>query len=713
MPRVIFKCPYLKGGSERAASHLHNYVRYMATREGAQHMAIGHEQLPATEEQRKMVAQLLREFPLSRGLFEYEDYQTAPTRGNASEFITRALEDNYDQIAKRDNYVSYIASRPRAQRAGAHALFTGSDAPLVLSQIAAEVAHHPGNVWLPIISLRREDAARLGYDDAGQWKNLIAGYAMKETPQEQAQKRHLRVAAYCRVSTNSKEQLTSYENQLAYYTEKIMKNPSWTMVKVFADEGKTGTSTCKRKEFLQMIRMCRQGKIDMILAKAVSRFARNTVDTLNYTRELRELGIPVIFEEQNINSIYPESEFLIAIHGAFAQSESENTSANVRWGKRRSMKAGHVTMQYKWMLGYEKGPDGRPVINEEQAETVRFIYQRYLAGDTLRAIKSKLEAQGALNAIGKQEWTIKNLLSILSNEKYCGDALLQKTFIQDCISKKVIQNNGQLPKYLVQDHHEGIVSRDVFYAAQLEIARRRAQTGGTSKSAPTGRSKYSGKYILTNLMFCGHCGTGYRRCVWNKGGVKRAVWRCGSRLDYGAKYCKHSETLEEKPLQQAILNAINSVMDSRDALEVQLMGAMEQELAPIPGETMSLADIDRMLEELEKQFNSLLAEASAAGGTEDYAERFRMISNAMADLKEHKSRIKQVYQENELVSQRLKAASIAMSAYAAELTEWDQSVVYQLVEKVTVLAKDKIRVTFRNGTEVEQEIEQLDWRNAS
>lgn len=179
MPRVIFKCPYLKGGSERAASHLHNYIRYMATREGAQHMAIGHEQLPATEEQRKMVAQLLREFPLSRGLFEYEDYQTAPTRGNASEFITRALEDNYDQIAKRDNYVSYIASRPRAQRAGAHALFTGSDAPLVLSQIAAEVAHHPGNVWLPIISLRREDAARLGYDDAGQWKNLIAGYAME------------------------------------------------------------------------------------------------------------------------------------------------------------------------------------------------------------------------------------------------------------------------------------------------------------------------------------------------------------------------------------------------------------------------------------------------------------------------------------------------------------------------------------------------------
>ena len=179
MPRVIFKCPYLKGGSKRAASHLQNYVRYMDTREGAQRMAIGHEQLPATEKQREMVERLLRDFPLSRGMFEYEDYQTAPTRGNASEFITRALEDNYDQIAKRDNYVSYIASRPRAQRAGAHALFTGSDDPLVLSNVADEVAHHPGNVWLPIISLRREDAARLGYDDAGQWKGLLTSYAME------------------------------------------------------------------------------------------------------------------------------------------------------------------------------------------------------------------------------------------------------------------------------------------------------------------------------------------------------------------------------------------------------------------------------------------------------------------------------------------------------------------------------------------------------
>lgn len=206
--------------------------------------------------------------------------------------------------------------------------------------------------------------------------------AKTETPQEQAKKRNLRVAAYARVSTDSEEQLTSYRNQLGYYTEKIMKEPGWTMAGMFADEGITGTSATKRKEFLRMIRQCRQGKIDLILTKSVSRFARNTVDTLNYTRELRSLGIPVIFEEQNINSIHPESEFLITLHGAFAQAESENTSSRVRWGKRQSMKAGHVTMQYQKLLGYERGPDGKPQIVPEQAEIVRFLYQRCLAGDT-------------------------------------------------------------------------------------------------------------------------------------------------------------------------------------------------------------------------------------------------------------------------------------------------------------------------------------------
>ena len=535
--------------------------------------------------------------------------------------------------------------------------------------------------------------------------NIIVIPAKVETPQEQEKKSHLRVAAYCRVSTDSEEQLSSYENQLAYYTEKIMKEPGWTMAGVFADEGITGTSTCKRKAFLRMIRQCRQGKIDMILAKSVSRFARNTVDTLNFTRELRGLGIPVIFEEQNINSIYPESEFLITLHGAFAQAESESTSSRVRWGKRQSMKSGRAIMQYKWLLGYEKGPDGKPAIVPEQAEIVRFIYDRYLAGDTLQGIKETLEAQRHLTAAGNTTWTTVNIRSILTNEKYCGDVLLQKTFIQDCISKKVIPNTGQLPKYLIQNHHEGIISRETFDAVQLEMARRRTQSSRTKKSAPTGRGKYSGKYVLSNLLFCGECGTAYRRCVWTQHGVKRPVWRCVSRLDYGKKFCTHSPTLDEEPLQQAILAAVNAAMADHDALARQLTAAMERELAPTLGESMSLADIDRALEELSGRFNSLLAEASA-NPEADYTERFRELSESTARLKEEKARLECVYRENQEVNQRLRTVSAALEHISAELTEWDEEIIHQLLEKVTVLSREKILVTFRDGREIEQYVAQ-------
>ena len=530
--------------------------------------------------------------------------------------------------------------------------------------------------------------------------------AKEESAQELEKKKNLRVAAYCRVSTNSEEQLNSYENQKAYYTEKIMTNPDWTMVDVFADEGKTGTSACKRKDFLRMIRQCRQGKIDMILAKSVSRFARNTVDTLNYTRELRSLGIPVIFEEQNINSIHPESEFLITIHGAFAQSESEDTSSRVRWGIQQSMRTGKANIQFKTLLGYKKGPDGEMVIEPEQAETVKLIYEMYLSGKTLRSIKESLEARGLRNAAGTTEWTTSNLRTILSDEKYCGDVLRQKTFIRDCISKQVVKNTGQRPKNLIQNHHDAIIPREQFDAVQFEMARRRAQTDRSRKSVPTGTGKYSGKYALSGLLFCGECGTAYRRVVWTQHGEKRAVWRCTSRLDYGKKYCKDSPTLDEEPLQQAVLAAINASMSDHGILTAQLTDAMEQELAPIPGESMSLGDIDRAIAELGKQFDHLLLEASGAGDAEEYAERFRAISTAMEELKRRKANIQNIRQEQEQVTRRVQAAVSVLDGLSAELTQWDDNVVYQMLEKVTVLSREMIRVTLRNGGEIEQTVEQ-------
>ena len=530
--------------------------------------------------------------------------------------------------------------------------------------------------------------------------------AKEESPQDQEKKKNLRVAAYCRVSTKKDEQLNSYENQKAYYTEKIMANPDWTMADIFADEGITGTSACKRKDFLRMIRQCRQGKIDMILAKSVSRFARNTVDTLNYTRELRGMGIPVIFEEQNINSIYPESEFLITIHGAFAQSESEGISSRVKWGKHQAMRTGKANIQYKTLLGYEKNPDGEMVVNAEQAETVRRIYEMYLSGQTLRSIKEALESGGFKNSAGTMEWTTSNLRTILSDEKYCGDVLLQKTFIQDCISKKVIKNTGQLPMYLIQNHHEAIIPRDRFDAVQVELARRKTLTNSTKKSAPTGMSRYSGKYALSGLLFCGECGTAYRRVVWTQHGEKRAVWRCTSRLDYGRKYCLNSPTLDEEPLQQAILNAINSVMSDHSALAEQLRDTMEQELSPIPGESMSLGDIDRAIADLGRQFTVLLSEAADADNADGYTAQFQSISTAMAEFKRRKAIIQQLRQEQDQANHRMQRVTMALKSTSNRLTEWDDGTIYQLLEKVTVLSRERIRVTLRDGLEIEQAVEQ-------
>lgn len=234
--------------------------------------------------------------------------------------------------------------------------------------------------------------------------------------------------------------------------DKIMSNTAWTMAGIFADKGITGTSAKKREDFMRMIRHCRQKKIDVILTKSVSRFSRNTVDCLYYIRALKQLGIAVIFEKENINSLEEDSELRITLSGAFAQSESESISANVTWGKRRAMEAGKVSIQYKKLYVYRKGGDGQPEIIPEQAEIVRWLYERYLTGASLRMIKDELEQQGVKCFEDSPEWTISRIRSILQNEKYCGDVLMQKTFRQDFINRKAIKNTGQLPMCLIENH---------------------------------------------------------------------------------------------------------------------------------------------------------------------------------------------------------------------------------------------------------------------
>ena len=521
----------------------------------------------------------------------------------------------------------------------------------------------------------------------------------------QASKRQLRVAAYCRVSTDDEEQLTSYEAQKNYYTDKIMTNKEWTMAGIFADEGITGTSARKRPEFLRMIRQCKQGKIDIVLTKSISRFARNTVDCLNYVRALKELGIAVIFEKENMNTLEIDSEILITMLGAFAQSESESISANVRWGKRQAMKEGKAIINYKHLYGYRKGADGRPEIIPEQAEIVRKIYDLFLSGTPIRGILEYLSANNIPNISGESQWAKNAVSSILRNEKYCGDVLLQKTYIDDCINKKVKKNTGQLPMYLVQNHHEGIISRETFDAAQAEFARRSAGKSPSKKNAPTGRSRYSSKYALSDRLYCGECGTRYQRCTWrNRDGSKRIVWRCVSRVDYGSKYCHNSPTLDEEPLHRAILAAINSAVKDEDSIIYNLKNAMEKELAPVAGQQLSLSEIDNQIERLNTEFSKVLAEASKSGDQAAHSDRFREIMQKQTALKAQRDEIQGVLAESGKAAAHIDQCRRTAETTPTAISEWDETLIRQVVENVTVETGNEIIVALKSGESIHQEL---------
>ena len=520
-----------------------------------------------------------------------------------------------------------------------------------------------------------------------------------------ASKRQLRVAAYCRVSTDDEEQLTSYEAQKNYYTDKIMTNKEWTMAGIFADEGITGTSARKRPEFLRMIRQCKQGKIDIVLTKSISRFARNTVDCLNYVRALKELGIAVIFEKENMNTLEIDSEILITMLGAFAQSESESISANVRWGIRQAMKEGKAIINYKHLYGYRKGADGKPEIIPEQAEIVRKIYDLFLCGTPIRGILEYLNANNIPNISGELQWAKNAVNSILTNEKYCGDVLLQKTYIDDCINKKVKKNTGQLPMYLVQNHHEGIISRETFDAAQAELSRRNAGRSPSKKNAPTGRSRYSSKYALSDRLYCGECGTRYQRCTWrNRDGSKRIVWRCVSRVDYGSKYCHNSPTLDEEPLHRTILAAINSAVKDKDNIIYNLKAAMEKELAPVAGQQPSLSEIDNQLEQLNAEFSKVLAEASESGNQSAYSDRFREIMQKQTDLKVQRDEIQRMLAESGKAAAHIEQCRQAAESTPSAITEWDEALIRQVVESVTVETGSEIIVALKSGASIHQEL---------
>ena len=280
----------------------------------------------------------------------------------------------------------------------------------------------------------------------------------------------LRVAAYCRVSTDSDEQATSYEAQISHYRTQIEAHPGWVLVEVFADEGITGTSTRNRSDFLRMIAACERGEIDMVITKSITRFARNTGDCLNNIRRMREIGVAIYFEKDNINTLDYAGEILITIMASLAQQESESLSLNVRLGLKYRYQQGVVRTTR--ILGYDKDADKNLIINPEEAVIIRRIYQEYLAGASYRTIAHNLTVDGYITLTGRTVWHPDTIRRILANEKYMGDALLQKSYSHDCFDNKRHLNRGQMPQYYVTDNHPAIISREDWHAVQEERKRR-------------------------------------------------------------------------------------------------------------------------------------------------------------------------------------------------------------------------------------------------
>lgn len=506
-----------------------------------------------------------------------------------------------------------------------------------------------------------------------------------------------RVAAYCRVSTDREEQEHSFETQKAMYTEMIMMKPTWQMAGIYADEGITGTVAKKRPGFMKMIEDCRKGKIDMIVTKSVSRFSRNNLDCLMYVRELKQLGIPIIFEKEGINTIQVSSELLLTLFGALSQAESESISMNVKLGIRQSLKNGNVRFSYKTFLGYRKGADGQPEIVPEQADIVRRIYNDFLAGATYLEIAKRLTEENVPTMGGGNRWFSERIKSILKNEKYKGDALLQKTYITDPISKRVKKNNGELPMYYVENSHPAIIERRIFDRVQEEIARRAGKKKVKQTGTKTELGRYSGKYALTELLYCGECGTPYRRCTWSRDGKKKIVWRCVSRLDYGKKYCKNSPSVEESRLHNAIAAAITKKANSE---EINIGGIMNHiESFGSQRDTDGIIQRQRRIAEIEKVIDDLarLNSDEAQSGELDY--KFREL---YAELYSMKDELEEMQSDvSALDGDMLNEMREVVTGLKNHPVEYDDKVVRQLIDCIKVMSADMIKICFKDGTVTE------------
>lgn len=497
-----------------------------------------------------------------------------------------------------------------------------------------------------------------------------------------------RVAAYARVSTDSDEQLSSYAAQVDFYTQYIRSNPEWEFVNVYTDEGISGTNTKKRDGFNRMISDALEGKIDLILTKSISRFARNTVDTLTTVRKLKEKKIEVYFEKENIYTLDAKGEVMITIMSSLAQEESRSISENITWGKRKGMADGKFSLAYKCFLGYEKGEDGLPKIVEEEAKIIRKIYSLFLEGYTVRKIADCLTEKGIPTPKGKKQWSVSTIMSILTNEKYRGDALLQKTYTADFLSKTIKKNHGEVPQYYIENSHPAIIDPEMFELVQTEIERRRPNRHKLHRNSP-----------FTAKIICGDCGGFYGRKVWHSNSkYQKYIWRCNEKYE-GEDACT-TPNLTEPEIEAAFITAFNEVLGEKEEYIRRFT-----ELLPLLADT---SDLEKQLAEAQEQHDSLMANLRSymdenTRQIQDQVEYNRRFNQMDAECEATERQIKNLQKkilEQSGRKEQIKRCLAQIQECGDILTDFDNDLWNSMVESVVVSQEKVLTFRFRDGSEV-------------
>lgn len=497
-----------------------------------------------------------------------------------------------------------------------------------------------------------------------------------------------RVAGYARVSTDSDEQFTSYEAQVDYYTQFIKQNPEWEFVKVYTDEGISGCNTKHRTGFNEMIADALSGKIDLIVTKSVSRFARNTVDSLVTIRKLKEKGVEVFFQKENIYTFDGKGELLLTIMSSLAQEESRSISENVTWGQRKRFADGKVSLPYKQFLGYRKGADGFPEVVPEEAIVVHRIYTRFMEGLTPGAIAKELTADGIPTPAGKQRWQTSTVESILKNEKYKGAALLQKCFTVDFLTKKKKVNEGEVPQYYVEHSHEPIITPEEFDKVQTEFERRKRIS-----------RQYSGKSIFSSRIICGDCGAFFGSKVWNSTNkYRRVIWQCNNKFK-GEHKCE-TPHLDEETIKTRFVGAFNAILADKDsALEnCRLMQTTLTDCTGIDKEIQTLLEEIDVVTELTKR--CIAENSQMAQNQEEYAARYNGFVERYEKAKARLEQLRTTKAAREAQAEAIGAFMFEVQELDA-LTEFDEKLWLTIIDTITVHADGRMTFKFQGGTEIE------------